>query len=213
MNPAVLDPDPDGDVTLTLRSHEGERSVSQGQLLDLQETVRDARCDLEDSNGSQDGSFELRVSSKHLMLASPVLRRFLQSGFREGEELRDTGQARLTLEDDDSTALVIFFNIIHGHFNRVPETVTLDTFTEIAILADKYDCREAFRFLIELWSHDLRETVPGALDNDDLLRWVCINWTFGRSVELGKITQIASLRATDRIESELPMLGALGTHS
>ena len=136
MDPIFLDPDPEGDVTLTLRYHQSERPTSKQQGASRAEIAAGGTGDLEGLEGPLSCSFELRVSSKHRTLASPVFKRFLQPGSREGEKLKNKGHARLELKDDDPTALSIFLNIIHGHFNGVSEAVNLDTFTEIAILAD-----------------------------------------------------------------------------
>ena len=152
----------------------------------------------------------LQVSSKHLMLASPVLKTMLRPSFREGQELLNTGRLELSLDDDDPVALLIFLNIIHGRNRNVPKCVDLKTFTHIAIFADKYECKDAFLLLIDPWCDALKETIPEAF-NETLLSWMCISRIFGRSTELRQLTRIAIVQTTEKMETELPMVGILGT--
>lgn len=80
----------------------------------------------------------LRVSSKHLILASAMFRKMLGSDqFFEGRTLHSNGNLVIPLSDD-SEALIILMYIVHGMTNLVPRKVTLDTLTKLAILIDYY---------------------------------------------------------------------------
>ena len=119
----------------------------------------------------------VRVSSKHLALASPVFRSMLQPKFQEGHELRLIGRTELPLPDDDSAALLVLLNVIHGRLREVPRKIDLRMLTEISILVDKYELLQATEILLDYWLPSLKATIPQVF-NDDLLPWMCISWVF-----------------------------------
>ncbi len=86
--------------------------------------------------------FHVRVSSKHLILASPVFKRILQPSFKEGQEVSSQGYIELPLPDDDPAPLLILLHLIHGRIRKVPRTVDLGMLTNLAILVDKYELLE-----------------------------------------------------------------------
>jgi hypothetical protein len=54
------------------------------------------------------------VSSKHMMVCSPVFRAMLQHGnFKEGQALRSSDVAEVPLPDDDPDMFIILLNIVH----------------------------------------------------------------------------------------------------
>jgi len=121
----------------------------------VQEPHEDAQPD-DDSVHSDDSAssaevladVHMRVSSKHLILASPTFRSMLGPGFEEGQRLRIEGSTELALGDDDPDAFEILLNIIHGLTRKVPRSVTLDMLTKLAVLINYYQMHEA----VELFS-------------------------------------------------------------
>ena len=216
------DHDPDGDVTLVLKTLNNGLLGAQDRTSEIE--ILDEGSGNKENESPGDGSImskamdvlqrdpaaTLRVSSKHLMLASRVFKKMLQAGFQEGQTLLKDGHVELALYDDDPIALEIFLNTIHGRFRNVPESVDLKTLTQIAIFANKYDCAETFLLLMKTWCNALQATIPKTIC-EDLLRWMCINQIFGRSVEMVELTRIAISQSTMKVETELPMLGILGT--
>jgi hypothetical protein len=73
----------------------------------------------------------VRVSSRHLVLASRTLKLLLPNS------------PEWPLLDDEPNAVLILLSVIHGRYRNVPRNVDLATLTEIAILVDKYDLHEA----------------------------------------------------------------------
>jgi hypothetical protein len=69
----------------------------------------------------------IKVSSKHLILASPYFRSMLQSNFKEGMNLRTTRATEIWLISGHPVALLILLNIIHGHTRRVMEELHTDS--------------------------------------------------------------------------------------
>lgn len=71
-----------------------------------------------------DIAVHMLVSSKHMMLASPVFRAMLRPDtFKEGQTLQAAGKLEVSLPDDDPVALVVLLNIIHGQTRKVPRRV------------------------------------------------------------------------------------------
>jgi hypothetical protein len=130
----------------------------------------------------------IRVSSKHLILASPYFRSMLQGDFKEGVDLRTTGAAEIRLVGGHPAALLILLNIIHGHTRRVPRNVDFRMLTRIAVLVDKYQFHEVAEMFTDTWVEKLK----GGSLTDDLRAASCIYWD--RSVPKGRqtlITQVA----------------------
>jgi len=148
------------------------------------------------------------VSSKHLMLASPMFKAMLQhSNFKEGDELRSSGQVKVPLPDDDPAALKILLDIVHGRVRQVPRHVNLTTMTELSVLVDKYQMLEVVELYVEMWMSTLKTSVP-MFFTADLLSWLSISWVFGLGEIFKQISRIAMRGSTDLFgahESHLPI--------
>ena len=130
------------------------------------------------------------VSSKHLMLASPVFRAMLQhSNFKEGDELRKNGRVEVALPDDHPTAFRIMMDIIHGRVSKVPRQVSLEILTNMSILIDKYETLESFGLIIDVWLLHLEKSLPTCF-NSDVLPWLSIAWVFRLPEHFQKMTRV-----------------------
>ena len=170
---------------------------------------------LDSTAGDEEELFQntiVRVSSKHLTLASRVFKRMLQARFKEGLELHSKGSAELPLPDDDPAALLILLNLIHGKTRKVPRKVKLSRMTELAILVDKYELFDSVELWVDHWVRHLQGTVPVALGGD-LLLWMCISWVFKRADIFKRLTKIAQLEREGLLEADqLPIpQSVLGT--
>ncbi|CAG8977433.1 hypothetical protein HYALB_00007765 [Hymenoscyphus albidus] len=188
--------DPDGDLMLILTHVEEEPGK-----FELVHTAEDGN--LSDDDASMESpapvlrSKETRmiVSSKHLIHVSSVFKAmFRNETFVEGRELAK-GKAVVPLPDDDPFAMTILINLIHHNHRKVPRTVDLDTMTNIAILADKYELTEVLYTNSELWLKDLKKTVPVSL-TQDLLPWLSIACVFNMAPEFKHLTRIATLESS-----------------
>ena len=129
--PTVFEIDPEGDVTLILKSLDNQTPLSDEQ--------------------TRINATHIRVSSKHLMTASRVFSRIFKPGLAEGDALQKSGSLELCLPDDNPHALLVLLNIAHLQLRNVPEILDLKTLTEISLLVDKYELAEATRFFSDLW--------------------------------------------------------------
>lgn len=150
------------------------------------------------------------VSSKHMIHVSAVFKAmFRHETFAEGRELEKNGKVVVPLPDDDPFAMRILLNLIHHNFRKVPKIVDLDTMTNIAILADKYELTEVLYTHSEIWLKELKKTVPVSL-NQDLLPWLAISCVFNMAPEFKHLTRIATLESSGDLglgesEQDLPI--------
>lgn len=149
--------------------------------------------------------FHVRVSSKHLILASPVFKRMLQVSFKEGQQLSSQGHTELPLPDDNPAALLVLLNLIHGQTRKVPRAVDLWMLTELAILVDKYELLETTEIVMEHWFQGVESDIPLSF-TDDLLPWICLSWVFKKPEIFKKVTRVAQLESEGLLEvNQLPI--------
>ncbi|MCJ1354907.1 MAG: hypothetical protein MMC33_004897 [Icmadophila ericetorum] len=102
----------------------------------------------------------MRVSSKHLSLASPVFKDMLSRNFFEGITLHTIGSVEVLLSDNDTKALIVLLSIIRSQPSKIPSKVNLDFLTEMTILVDKYQLRPVAALLSGYWIAALKHEIP-----------------------------------------------------
>ncbi|KAL3473716.1 hypothetical protein BJX99DRAFT_193007 [Aspergillus californicus] len=139
-------------------------------------------------------TLRLRVSSKHLILASGYYARMFRSGFREGTALRDNGHVEIPTEEPRGVAFLLLMVIIHHRTSQVPFEVSLSTLANMAVLVDYYDCYEAVALLSRLWITGMPDILPTALDPFPAAlnanTWLFISWVFRNNSIFEKMTQL-----------------------
>ena len=212
--------DPDGDLILVLNEEirdTGDDSVRSANALSsnigtpneelgTQPTLAD---DIEQlSQPATDPIMRevcIKVSSKHLILASTAFKAILQPNSQEGHRLRLGLSPRVPLPDDDPAALLILLNIIHGRFREVPHKVDLEMLTSISVLVDKYDLIQIAEAFTDKWVNRLKKTIPEQFD-DSLLQWMCISHAFQLRKIWKHVTKVAQLHCEGPIfQDDLPI--------
>ncbi|KAH7024558.1 uncharacterized protein B0I36DRAFT_424466 [Microdochium trichocladiopsis] len=158
--------DPDGDVVLTLRNPNAPFAVCPVEpeverALDAPlpniEHSGDSPVPEPPAEATPEPKVHIRLSSRHLILASPVFKKMLQGGWQESvPDVRR--EYILGATDWDIEALVVLMHVIHGRTRAVPR--------HIAVLVDYYECHEAVDIVASLW------TEP------DLILWLLVAWVF-----------------------------------
>lgn len=133
---------------------------------------------------------EMLVSAKHLMLASPVFNAMFKHDFLEGDTLRSKGRVEVALPDDDTKAMEVILNIVHGRVRQVPREVTLEVLTALSILVDKYQMHEVVELYVEIWMVHLKPRVPKFF-SPEFYKWLSIAWVFKLEAEFKHLTWIA----------------------
>lgn len=152
---------------------------------------------------------DMTVSSKHLILASPVFKAmFRPDSFREGELLKSRDLAEVDLPDDDPEAFEILMNILHGWSSKVPEQVTLELLTKLSVLADKYQVLEPLAVYLRQWWPELKKQLPREYDST-VPSWLSVCWVFKFREEFEEITEVAMRECNTKIiitgATELPI--------
>lgn len=119
------------------------------------------------------------VSSKHMTLASPVFKVMLLGPFKEGRELAVNGKIEVTLPDDSVEAMAIILCIIHGDMDLVPQIISHNLLTDIAVLVDKYQLFKIASAFCQTWMNNLEPPEDfESVDTPDIPRWIAISWIF-----------------------------------
>ncbi|EED18699.1 hypothetical protein TSTA_124260 [Talaromyces stipitatus ATCC 10500] len=203
--------DPDGEVILVLKDanlpfavwpdEKGDEGEKRYFWIDItsevpsQDNAQESETEVE---VEEEECFRIRVSAKHLTLASPVFKSMLVGGWKESNTFLNKGSTELAVHGWDPEAFLIFLRILHCRNKEVPRKVSLELFAKIAVLADYYGCRDAMEFFTSVW-YD--ETPGDLIWNRDLMLWLCIAWVFKRSEAFRSATQVSILNSTTRISS------------
>ncbi|XXH04933.1 hypothetical protein Hte_011355 [Hypoxylon texense] len=173
--------DPDGDMILTLTNpdapfavwHEDD-STSSPESQDLSGQVS-LDSNTERSNKrvktSTPSPVTYRISSRHLSLAS---RRSRKMRHRWEPKKESDGHFHISVEDWDSQALLTVMNIIHLRHRQVPDDITLEMLSKIAVIGDYFEFHEAIEVSAKAWIGKLQRTLPKSYCRDLILWvWVC----------------------------------------
>ncbi|KAJ5041072.1 uncharacterized protein L3040_005626 [Drepanopeziza brunnea f. sp. 'multigermtubi'] len=149
---------------------------------------------------AQTREITMRVSSKHLGLASPVFKSMFSEGMFEGEKLM-VGEETVVAMDGDAQVWEVLMNVVHGRIRMVPVQVTLEMLDGLAILVDKYQMLEVVEMFVKSWMPQLKTSIPRSL-TPELLSWLRIAWVFRLPREFKHGTRIAQLEANGRLGYE-----------
>lgn len=128
--------DPDGDTIITLKNPGAPFAIN------LSPAAADtAQGDLS-SEPDELTAPTFLVSSRHLILASPVFKKML-TGPSWSEAKKVHGQFKVDASEWDTQALSIVLNLVHGRHRRTPKTATLESLANIAAIVDYYEFHEA----------------------------------------------------------------------
>ncbi len=180
-----------------------------GELLAVEETLAVSTEPAADPSGMQKDDFwgqeigkpffwfrlkqshiRLRVSSRHLSLASPYFKVALNGPWREAASTSTDGSHSIYADDWDSEAFLILMHIIHGRNRQVPRRVSLELLAKISVLIDYYECHEAVELFSELWLRELKSQLP-AQPGRELTLWLCVSWILGAADIFASTTSIA----------------------
>jgi BTB/POZ domain len=198
--PDYIEFDPDGDVVLILLGE--DESAGQDAGANDSQSTDQSENSAHPGDDNEPAVIQMRVSSGHLILASPVFKRLLKGGFAESQSLGSAGTAEITLPDDDPPALQILLNIIHGHTRKVPRDIDFYTLTQIAILIDKYCLHEVAEVFTDMWFDELKQHIPGSF-SEELMPWVCVSWILHKPLYFKKTTEIAMRESEGHLEGAM----------
>jgi hypothetical protein len=157
---------------------------------------------------TSDEGIQFRVSSRHLMLASPWFKRALaKEGWSESCRNEVDGLFHLTTADWDAEAFLILLNMFHLRNRQIPRTVTLEMLAKTAVLADYYECGEAIEVFTEGWITALKKGTEFApFYSRDTVLWIWTSWVFNMSCCFKRATAVAIQQSGERMRClDLPL--------
>lgn len=94
----------------------------------------------------------LCVQSCLLEAASKVFKAMFGPHFKEGQRSDLNGSKKeIPLPEDDADAMTIICAVIHYRNDIVPERLSSSEVLQIAVVADKYDCKVAIKYATRHW--------------------------------------------------------------
>ncbi|KAF3769559.1 hypothetical protein M406DRAFT_221618, partial [Cryphonectria parasitica EP155] len=154
------------------------------------------------SAATADTSVRIKVSSKHLSLASKhFCNKFRHLHQVQGSLEAEDGRVHITLAGYDPAAVIIVMDIIHGRGRKVPRAVDLETLAKVAVFVDAFRCAEAVEVYAERWFEKLDDgPVPTEYGRDLVLRLYAA-YIFRKVEAFKKATQVAVLQSDGPIRS------------
>ncbi|KAF4414898.1 het-d [Fusarium acutatum] len=145
-------------------------------------------------------SERLKVSKKHLTVASRRARVMFQRDYRESRETEVDGLYHWRIEPlFDSEALRIVMKVVHAQAQDLPDEVTLQMIVSIAEVVDDLQCHDALSFFVKVWINRLSESVPSQMC-DELVQWIFVASVFGLDEKFKQATRVAIMRSTGPID-------------
>lgn len=150
----------------------------------------------------------MRVSSKHLTLASRVFKALLKNSFQEGNVLSTEGTVQIELPEDDANVFGVLMSILHGKSRDVPKTdLDLHFLAQMSVLVDKYELHEPVAVFSDRWAESTAINETARLQPTsritEILQWMSISWVFGMPNEFNEATRQAMWKGHDTLHSDV----------
>ncbi|KAL6886446.1 hypothetical protein HDV57DRAFT_526321 [Trichoderma longibrachiatum] len=198
MEPYMYKIDQDGDTILILQKANQPIAAQESDLpwdgalpQYLTEEARRNEAEVITRTGRQHANRRevwMQLSSSKLALAFPKCRQMTPSN------LPDTRSSIaykyiLLAESWDEKAVELVMNIIHGRTANIPERISLDMLTKVAVVVAHYECSEALKPYADKWIAKLDEPFPTSYSRNLVLR-LFISWVFADEFDFRELTRV-----------------------
>ncbi|KAH0522012.1 hypothetical protein TsFJ059_005932 [Trichoderma semiorbis] len=212
--------DPSGDTLLILQNANAPFAILPSSGPQAKQKASDSTPDDKTTGKAQDAdskpqeegnkpkdadskpTVQMRLSSKHLTLASKYFQKMTANNWKESKEATpEVGYSYVINANDwDEKALLLLMNIIHGRTSKVPRYIELELLAKIAVLVDYYQCHEAVAFYSHTWLRSINIGIPRQGERDYMLRLVvCL--VFSEVFNFQLLTKTIIWGATGPIDS------------
>jgi hypothetical protein len=210
----TYDIDPGGDAEIVLKGTINTQKIIPYIDGDIRDTEYDGKDDAYFDNPSLAGRYavfkageddtgeagtetevRMRVSSRHLILASRVFRAMFEGPWNENTpSVSGSGRPHIMAVGWDSAAFAIVLDAIHGRYNDIPENVNIGLLVRIAVIIDYYALHECLRHITNVWVNNLQGTykIPQTFCKSSLM-WLSVSWVFS-SYDLANSMSRVTLR-------------------
>ncbi|KAL6799612.1 hypothetical protein GGI42DRAFT_59341 [Trichoderma sp. SZMC 28013] len=212
--------DPSGDTLLILRNANApfavlpssgpqEKQKASGSTPDDKTTgkAQDADSKPKEEGGKPNDAdskptVQMRLSSKHLTLASKYFQKLTANNWKESKEATPEFSYSYVINanDWDEKALLLLMNIIHGRTSKVPRYIDLELLAKMAVLVDYYQCHEVVSFFSQTWLSSIFIVIPRKGEREFMLRLVvCL--VFSETFNFQLLTKTIIWGSTGPIDS------------
>ncbi|KAF5571553.1 hypothetical protein FPHYL_300 [Fusarium phyllophilum] len=168
MKSISYDIDPGGDIELILKKpnkqnivperrpwkHAKDPKILNSACFGRYEVLSELYPDEDDQNKTREEvEVHMRVSSRHLTLASRIFRAMLQGPWIEAAPSSQPVR-QISTEGWDAFALAIVLDCIHGRHFEIPTEISPGLLTRISTIVDYYQCREAVQVHYRTWTEN-----------------------------------------------------------
>lgn len=149
----------------------------------------------------------MRVSSKHLSLASPVFKKMMSGPWEES--IPENGIREIKATEWNVDAVVIVMNIIHGHHRKVPRSISLETLYNVAVIVDYYKCHEVTEVFAQNWLSGMEGDLPTSYSDESSVRMFA-SWVFSDSKGFQSMTELSMRQSSSLLKTtSFPLPGGL----
>jgi hypothetical protein len=143
------------------------------------------------------------VSSRHLMLASPMFRSMLtKDRFAESDRDASDGRFHVYADDWDPEAFLIVLQVLHLRNKQVQQhIVDLEMLAKIAVIVDYYHCEDPLSLFAEIWIKELKGVPTPVIYDRDLVLWIWVAWVFDVQERFARATAVAMCQITDPLRT------------
>ncbi|XEU97727.1 hypothetical protein FSHL1_003013 [Fusarium sambucinum] len=219
MKPIAYDIDPGGDAEIVLKGTINAQAIIPriNRQFPLQGERRDPTydghtdshfdnpyCGVFDDDDADPGDetkveVRMRVSSRHLILASRTFRVMLGGPWSENLAFNSqSGPAQIKASGWDPAAFTVVLDAIHGRYNGIPEAINIGLLCRIASVVDYYDCHQCLRHTSYVWMENLCKNYKKTTTLcKSSLMWLFVSWVFSSQDLMNAMSRIILSKTQD----------------
>lgn len=125
----------------------------------------------------------IKVSGKHLSMASPVLKKALMGSWKQNLNFKRDKAVEVHAEGwDIEEALLVLMQIFHCKPHELPTKTSVELMAKLGVLADYYECMPLVRCYVVNWLTPSVMEMPGSIMTDsytrDFMVGLWVSWVF-----------------------------------
>ncbi|OBS26310.1 hypothetical protein FPOA_00251 [Fusarium poae] len=142
-----------------------------------------------------DSEVRMRVSSRHLILASRTFQSMLEGPWSEGTSSPQSLR-QIDASEWDAMAFAIVLDIIHGRHLEIPVNMSLGLVARVSTVVDYYQCHEALHVYRQSWLSENKE-VKAPMDRLCSAALLCLyaGWVFSDKTTISNMARLTLLHS------------------
>ncbi|KAF7554623.1 hypothetical protein G7Z17_g2755 [Cylindrodendrum hubeiense] len=177
-----------------------------------QKVSLDKHSDIELLVGSCDDipATTFQCCSRTLARSSPVFSRILYGSSAEDiNQPSSTGERIVNLPHDDPVPFAVFLNIIHGHFDRVPQEIACNTLYDLIALTNHHGATRTLAPWADSWIASIKQQANH--DRTLVFKILCICWELRCAGGFAEAARYILIQSNKSELADIPDDGGLKT--